>query len=161
MVTTVFPSRRHFYVWTDNPAGEWSEPIVIDFAIGSCDPTLYFEGDKTYFLWKEGDIKICEIDLETGKQLGEIHHLGTGLGGRYPEGPHIYKKDGWYYMMLAEGGTEHGHQVNILRSRSLSVLTNLTVPIQSSHTSIWRCKAARYRVSVMPTLFKHPTRHGG
>lgn len=119
MVTTVFPSRRHFYVWTDDPAGEWSDPIVIDFAIGSCDPTLYFEGDKCYFLWKEGDIKICEIDVETGKQLGEIHHLGTGLGGRYPEGPHIYKKDGWYYMMLAEGGTEHGHQVNILRSRSL------------------------------------------
>lgn len=119
MVTTVFPSRRHFYVWTDDPAGEWSDPIVIDFAIGSCDPTLYFEGDKCYFLWKEGDIKICEIDVETGKQLGEIHHLGTGLGGRYPEGPHIYKKDGWYYMMLAEGGTEHGHQVNIMRSRNL------------------------------------------
>ena len=119
MVTTVFPSRRHFYVWTDNPAGEWSEPIVIDFAIGSCDPTLFFEGDKCYFLWKEGDIKICEIDVETGKKIGEIHHLGTGLGGRYPEGPHIYKKDGYYYMMLAEGGTEHGHQVNILRSRNL------------------------------------------
>ena len=94
MVTTVFPSRRHFYVWTDNPAGEWSEPIVIDFAIGSCDPTLYFEDGRCYFLWKEGDIKICEIDVKTGKQLGEIHHLGTGLGGRYPEGPHIYKKDG-------------------------------------------------------------------
>lgn len=119
MVTTLFPSRRHFYVWTDDPAGEWSDPIVIDFAIGSCDPTLFFDEDKCYFLWKEGDIKICEIDVETGKQLGEIHHLGTGLGGRYPEGPHIYKKDGYYYMMLAEGGTEHGHQVNILRSRSL------------------------------------------
>ena len=119
MVTTVFPSRRHFYVWTDNPAGEWSEPIVIDFAIGSCDPTLYFEGDKCYFLWKEGDIKICEIDVETGKKIGEIHHLGTGLGGRYPEGPHIYKKDGYYYMLLAEGGTEQGHHVNILRSRNL------------------------------------------
>ena len=140
MVTTVFPSRRHFYVWTDNPAGEWSEPIVIDFAIGSCDPTLFWDDDgedqssdgenqsssdedqssgKCYFLWKEGDIKICEIDVETGKQLGEIHHLGTGLGGRYPEGPHIYKKDGYYYLLLAEGGTEHGHHVNILRSRSL------------------------------------------
>ncbi len=119
MVTTVFPSRRHFYVWTDDPAGEWSEPIVIDFAIGSCDPTLYFEGDKCYFLWKEGDIKICEIDVETGKQLGDIHHLGTGLGGRYPEGPHIYKKDGYYYLLLAEGGTEHGHHVNILRSKDL------------------------------------------
>ena len=119
MVTTVFPSRRHFYVWTDNPAGEWSEPVVIDFAVGSCDPTLYFEDDKCYFLWKEGDIKICEIDVETGKQLGEIHHLGTGLGGRYPEGPHIYKKDGFYYLLLAEGGTEHGHHVNILRSKNL------------------------------------------
>ena len=119
MVTTVFPSRRHFYVWTDNPAGEWSEPIVIDFAIGSCDPTLYFEDDKCYFLWKEGDIKICEIDVKTGKQLGEIHHLGVGLGGRYPEGPHIYKKDGYYYLLLAEGGTEHGHHVNILRSKNL------------------------------------------
>ena len=119
MVTTVFPSRRHFYVWTDNPVGEWSEPVVIDFAIGSCDPTLYFEDDKCYFLWKEGDIKICEIDVETGRQLGEIHHLGVGLGGRYPEGPHIYKKDGYYYLLLAEGGTEHGHHVNILRSKNL------------------------------------------
>ena len=142
MVTTVFPSRRHFYVWADNPAGEWSEPIVIDFAIGSCDPTLFFDDGKCYFLWKEGDIKICEIDVTTGKQLGEIHHLGTGLGGRYPEGPHIYKigrsseghqvdlngrvvrdedevKDSFYYLLLAEGGTEHGHHVNILRSRSL------------------------------------------
>ncbi len=119
MVTTVFPSRRHFYVWTDNPAGEWSEPIVIPFDIGSCDPTLFFDEGKTYFLWKNGDIKICEIDIETGRQLGEIHHLGVGLGGRYPEGPHIYKKDGFYYLMLAEGGTEHGHHVNILRSRSL------------------------------------------
>ena len=119
MVTTVFPSRRHFYLWTDNPAGEWSEPIVIDFAIGSCDPTLFFDEGKCYFLWKEGDIKICEIDVETGKQLGEIHHLGTGLGGRYPEGPHIYKKDGYYYLLLAEGGTEHGHHVNILRSKNL------------------------------------------
>ena len=119
MVTTVFPSRRHFYVWTDNPAGEWSDPIVIDFAIGSCDPTLFWDDGKCYFLWKEGDIKICEIDVETGKQLGEIHHLGTGLGGRYPEGPHIYKKDGYYYLLLAEGGTEHGHHVNILRSRHL------------------------------------------
>ena len=119
MVTTVFPSRRHFYLWTDNPAGEWSEPIVIDFAIGSCDPTLFFDEGKCYFLWKEGDIKICEIDVETGKQLGEIHHLGTGLGGRYPEGPHIYKKDGYYYLLLAEGGTEHGHHVNILRSKDL------------------------------------------
>lgn len=143
MVTTVFPSRKHFYVWTDNPAGEWSDPIVIPFDIGSCDPTLFFDDGKTYFLWKNGDIKICEIDIETGKQLGDIHHLGIGLGGRYPEGPHIYKKDGYYYMMLAEGGTEHGHHVNILRSRSLfgpyepnkanPILTHFSMEMQNSN----------------------------
>jgi len=153
MVTTVFPSRRHFYVWTDNPAGEWSEPVVIDFAIGSCDPTLFFDDDKCYFLWKAaadetrpgikpGVINICEIDVVTGKRLGEIHHLGTGLGGRYPEGPHIYKKDGYYYLLLAEGGTEHGHHVNILRSRSLfgpyepnpanPILTHFSMKMQNS-----------------------------
>ena len=130
MVTTIFPSRRHFYVWTDDPSKEWSDPVFIDFAIGSCDPTLFWDEGKCYFLWKAaadetrpgikpGEINICEIDVHTGRRTGDVHHLGTGLGGRYPEGPHIYKKDDYYYMMLAEGGTEHGHHVNILRSRSL------------------------------------------
>ena len=119
MVTTVFPSRKHFYVYTDDPRGEWSDPIYIDFCVGSCDPTLFFDNGKCYFLWKEGEIKICEIDVKTGRQLGDIHLLGVGLGGRYPEGPHIYKKDGYYYLLLAEGGTEHGHHVNILRSKNL------------------------------------------
>lgn len=154
MVTTVFPSRRHFYVWTDNPAGEWSEPIFIDFAVGSCDPTLFWDEDKFYFLWKSagdetregivpGVINICEIDIETGKRIGDFHQLGTGLGGRYPEGPHIYKKDNYYYLMLAEGGTEHGHHVNILRSRSLfgpyesnpanPILTHFSMKMQNSN----------------------------
>lgn len=142
MVTTHFPTRRHFYVYTDDPAGEWSDPVFIDFEIGSCDPTLYFEDGKCYLLWKNGDIKICEIDVKTGKQLGEIHHLGAGLGGRYPEGPHIYRKDGWYYLLLAEGGTEHGHHVNILRSRVLfgpyepnpanPILSHFNMKMQSS-----------------------------
>ena len=102
MVTTIFPSRKHFYVYTDNPAGEWSEPIMIDFVTGSCDPTLFFDEGKCYFLWKDGTIKICEIDVKTGKQLSEIKRLWSGMGGRYPEGPHLYKKDGYYYLLLAE-----------------------------------------------------------
>ena len=154
MVTTLFPSRRHFYVWTDDPAKEWSEPVFIDFAIGSCDPTLFWDEGKCYFLWKAaadetrpgikpGEINICEIDINTGKRTSDVHHLGTGLGGRYPEGPHIYKKDGYYYMMLAEGGTEHGHHVNILRSQSLfgpyepnpanPILTHFSMKMQNSN----------------------------
>lgn len=119
MITTVFPSRKHFYVYTDDPAGEWSDPITIDFTTGSCDPTLFFDEGKCYFLWKDEYIKICEIDVNTGKQLSEIKRLWSGMGGRYPEGPHIYKKDGFYYLMIAEGGTEHGHYVTIARSRFL------------------------------------------
>ena len=81
-------------------------PVYIEFAIGSCDPTLFWDEGKCYFLWKAaadetrpgikpGEINICEIDVNTGKRIGDVHHLGTGLGGRYPEGPHIYKKDGY------------------------------------------------------------------
>ncbi len=68
--------------------------------------------------------------------------MGTGLGSRYPEGPHIYKKDGYYYLLLAEGGTEHGHHVNILRSKSLfgpyepnpanPILTHFSMKMQNS-----------------------------
>lgn len=154
MVTTIFPSRRHFYVWTDDPSKEWSDPIFIDFALGSCDPTLFWDEGKCYFLWKAaadetrpgirpGEINICEIDIHTGRRIGDVHHLGTGLGERYPEGPHIYKKDGYYYMMLAEGGTEHGHHVNILRSKSLfgpyepnpanPILTHFSMKMQNSN----------------------------
>ena len=153
VVTTVFPSRRHFYVWTDDPSKEWSDPIYIDFSIGSCDPTLFWDEGKCFFLWKAaadetrpgikpGEINICEIDVNTGKRIGDVHHLGTGLGGRYPEGPHIYKKDGYYYLLLAEGGTEHGHHVNILRSKSLfgpyepnpanPILTHFSMKMQNS-----------------------------
>ena len=108
MVTTIFPSRRHFYVWTDDPSKEWSDPVFIDFAIGSWDPTLFWDEGKCNFLWKAaadetrpgikpGEINICEIDVHTGRRTGDVHHLGTGLGGRDPEGPHICKKDDYYY----------------------------------------------------------------
>jgi alpha-N-arabinofuranosidase len=80
--------------------------------------------------------------VKTGKQLSEIRRLWTGLGGRYPEGPHLYKKDGYYYLMLAEGGTEHGHFVTIARSRYLEgpyepnpsnpILTHFSMKMQNS-----------------------------
>ena len=64
-------------------------------------------------------IYLCEIDVETGKQLTQSRLLWQGDGGRYPEAPHIYKKDGWYYLMIAEGGTEYGHSITIARSRDI------------------------------------------
>ena len=64
-------------------------------------------------------IQLCEVDPVTGEQLTESKLLWKGTGGRYPEGPHVYKKDGWYYLLISEGGTEMGHSLTIARSRDI------------------------------------------
>jgi alpha-N-arabinofuranosidase len=116
MVTTNTSNKGNFYVYTNDPAGEWSEPLWV--AQGGIDPDLFFDDDgKTYFMSTEGGIRLCEIDIATGAQLTASTKIWQGTGGRYPEAPHIYKKDGYYYLLIAEGGTEYGHKVTIARSR--------------------------------------------
>ena len=118
MVTTNVSGKGNFFVKTKDPAGEWSDPIWLEQ--GGIDPTLYFEGGKTYMMSNPDDgIYLCEIDIETGKKLTESKLLWKGDGGRYPEAPHIYNKDGWYYLMIAEGGTELAHSITIARSRDI------------------------------------------
>lgn len=57
--------------------------------------------------------------------------IWQGTGGRYSEGPHLYKQDGWYYLLIAEGGTEYGHAVTIARSKTIGgpYLSNPANPI--------------------------------
>lgn len=108
--------KRNFIVYTTDPAGEWSDPVWLDQ--GGIDPSLFFENGKCYFASNPNDqIVLCEINPKTGEQLTPGKIIWEGTGGRYPEGPHIYKKDGWYYLLCAEGGTEYGHKVTIARSR--------------------------------------------
>lgn len=91
---------------------------------GGIDPSLYFEDDKTYFMSNGTDdfgvsgIVQCEIDIETGKKLTCSKTIWTGSGGRYIEGPHMYKINGKYYLLAAEGGTEFGHMVTYACSDS-------------------------------------------
>lgn len=85
---------------------------------GGIDPSLYFEGGKCYLSTNPDNfIYLCEINPLTGEQLSESKPIWSGTGGRYPEAPHIYKKDGWYYLLISEGGTEYGHMVTIARSK--------------------------------------------
>ena len=115
MVTTNDTTHQHFYVYTDNIYGEWSEPIVVDQ--DGIDPSLYFEDGKAYFMSNGvddegvGGITQCEIDIETGKKLTPSKSIYQGAGGRYIESPHLYKFGNEYYIMVAEGGTEYGHMV--------------------------------------------------
>ena len=107
----------NFIVSTDDPNGPWSEPIFID--LPGIDPSLFFDADgSVYYTGTHGDIYICKIDVETGNPLETSKAIWAGTGGCAPEGPHIYKVNDWYYLMISEGGTEHGHMVTISRSKS-------------------------------------------
>jgi xylan 1,4-beta-xylosidase len=117
MVTTNVSCSKHFYVSSHDPAGEWSEPIWID--LEGIDPSLFFDDETVYFSWTMmGGIFQCEINIDTGEPLTEPHLLWRGTGGRYAEAPHLYKINGMYYLMIAEGGTEYGHMVTIARSQN-------------------------------------------
>lgn len=122
MVTTNVSHGGNFYVTATDPAGDWSEPIWVEQ--GGIDPSLFFDDDgKVYFTstyqenGKHG-IGQSEIDITTGKLLTPTRLIWEGTGGRHPEAPHLYKINGLYYLMIAEGGTEYGHMVTIARSTS-------------------------------------------
>lgn len=133
----------NFYVWTRDPAGEWSEPVHLNTP--GIDPSFFFDEDgKSYYLGAANSaIYLREMDFEQGKLTGEIKWLWKGTGGAYPEGPHLYKKNGWYYLLISEGGTERCHMLTMARSRSVDgpyepcpenpVLTNrsLRMPLES------------------------------
>lgn len=117
MITTNVGNGGNFFVTAKDPSGPWSEPIYLKQE--GIDPSFLFEDGKCYMVSNPNGIRLCEIDPVTGEQLTESKLLWKGTGGRYPEGPHIYKKDGWYYLLISEGGTEMGHNLTIARSRDI------------------------------------------
>lgn len=123
MVTTNDTTHQNFYVYTDDIYSEWSDPIYVDQ--GGIDPSLYFEDGHTYFMSNgaddegKGGVVQCEINIETGEKLSPSRCIWQGSGGRYLESPHLYKINGTYYLMAAEGGTEYGHMITSARADSV------------------------------------------
>ena len=121
MITTIMNhgALRKFFVTAKNPAGEWSDPIWVDQP--GIDPSLFFDDDGTVYLTSNGGksgINQAVLDTETGKLLSEDKTIWPGTGGAYPEGPRLYKVNGWYFLTIAEGGCQYGHMQTIARSRS-------------------------------------------
>ncbi|MFH0878708.1 MAG: glycoside hydrolase family 43 protein [Lentisphaerota bacterium] len=118
MVTTNFTQGGNFFVTTKDIRGEWSDPIWVDQP--GIDPSLFFDEDGKVYFTSTGErgISQSEVDVATGKRNTDIKVIWSGTGGSYPEGPHLYKIQGWYYLMIAEGGTEYGHMETMARSRS-------------------------------------------
>jgi beta-xylosidase len=120
---------QNFYVTTkDIWSGEWSDPIFFDFR--GIDPSIFFDEDDRAYIqgsWRDGTLKetVCtikqfEVDIATGASLSEPKELWKGFAGKKDaEGPHIYKKDGYYYLITAEAGTFEHHMICAARSTSL------------------------------------------
>jgi len=122
----------NFVLTADDPAGPWSMPNVIEGAPG-IDPDLFFDDDGS--VWYvgnhgpadasypgEGEIWLQRVDPSSWELIGERHFLWRGALKRaiWAEGPHIYKHDGRYYLLVAEGGTSFNHAVTIAVSDSLT-----------------------------------------
>jgi alpha-N-arabinofuranosidase len=119
MVTTLIGS-GNFYVTAKNPAGPWSDPVWLDRS--GIDPSLLFDDDGTIYYTRHegmGDGYIGQQKLSLTSRLdGSLKEIWKGTGGVWPEGPHLYKIRGKYYLMIAEGGTSYGHMVTVARSDS-------------------------------------------
>ncbi len=132
IINANFSDRGNYIITAGNPAGPWSDPHWLDDVPG-IDASLFFDDDgKAYIMgtgdvWdngagvKERGIWLAEYDIENFRMLGEpVTIFNSALrGGASPEAPHLYRKDGYYYLVIAEGGTEHYHAVMVARSREL------------------------------------------
>lgn len=128
--------QANYILSAKNPAGPWSEPVKVDAKEG-IDGSLFFDGAKAYYQSNARPKKIewgrqCviwaqEIDLATLRLLGERHVLTSGSGEKpvFAEGPHIYKIDGKYRLLMAQGGTGFDH------AASLHVAENVFGPYEA------------------------------
>lgn len=122
VVATNVHLRRNFIVSAEHAEGPWSDPLWLDWP--GIDPSLFEDADGRVWLSGNGGflgdeplgIYQAEVDLASGTLLSPRKLVWTGTGGKAPEGPHLYHRGNWYYLLIAEGGTEYGHMVTVARS---------------------------------------------
>ena len=134
VVCTMVDGRGNFVVTAKDPAGPWSDPVFLGFE--GIDPSIFFDDDGRAWMLNNGApeekprydghraIWIQEFDYKALKMVGPrklIVNGGVDITKKpvWIEGPHIYRKDSWYYLCCAEGGTSVNHSQVILRSRDL------------------------------------------
>ncbi|KAH6638497.1 glycosyl hydrolase [Boeremia exigua] len=102
---------------TINPYDDnaWSDPVR--YNAKSIDPDLFWDDDGTAYIASAGTY-LQTVDLESGA-FGEAKSIWYGTGEGFSEGPHLYRKDGFYYLMTAEGGSGLNHSVVIARSNAI------------------------------------------
>lgn len=105
---------------TEDPYVEskWTGPLHVQNPANDIDPDIFWDGDGEAYMSIAAGIWISQLDITTGEAQAPIR-VWNGTGDRNPEGPHLYRKDDYYYLMISEGGTETNHSVVISRSVDL------------------------------------------
>jgi xylan 1,4-beta-xylosidase len=109
--------RRQLVMHAKSPEGPYSKPILLE--MDNIDPSHFVDEDGCHYLINAPGITITPLNDDCTAFAGETVQAWTGTGKKAPEGPHIFKKDGWYYAILAEGGTGFDHQISVARSRNI------------------------------------------
>jgi xylan 1,4-beta-xylosidase len=134
IVNTCADCKGNFVITAKNPKGPWSDPVRLPF--GGIDPSIFWDVDgRAYILWNDAPqgaplynghraIYMQEFDpkalaMKGSRQLIVNGGVDISTQPSWIEAPHIYKVDGWYYLMAAEGGTSVNHSEVILRSKDV------------------------------------------
>ncbi len=136
IVCTMIGGHGNFVITATNPAGPWSDPVYLNFP--GIDPSLFFDDDGHVWLVHNGDapnnkplyeghraVWLRQFNPTSKKMIGEPIMLingGVDISKKpvWIEGPHLLKRDGWYYLTCAEGGTGPQHSQVIFRSRAVT-----------------------------------------
>lgn len=134
LVTTIvktkdgpFKDVENILTTAERPEGPWTTPVVLNHS--GFDPSLFHADDGRTWLvnlnWDHrhnqfsfGGVLLQELDRDTLTLVGEPEVIYTS--DLLQEGSHLIQRDGWYYLILAEGGTGYNHGIRIARSESLT-----------------------------------------
>ncbi|MBN8837987.1 MAG: family 43 glycosylhydrolase [Sphingobacteriia bacterium] len=136
IVCTLIDKGGNFIITAKDPAGPWSDPYWLK-EIDGIDPSLFFDDDKAYIVYNSippenkslwdghRTIRIRSFDVEHLKVINDERIIINGGvdTARHPvwiEGPHIFKKEGYYYLICAEGGTAYNHSEVVFRTKDLT-----------------------------------------
>lgn len=131
IINTCVRCEGNFYITARDPAGPWSDPVWLHSQ--GIDPDLFWDDDGQCYYVGHANITgvrdwpnkngawMQKLDLQQKKLVGERVQLthGHAANARWTEGPHIYKINGKYLLMVAEGGTGFHHAITVHQSDSL------------------------------------------
>ena len=119
----------NYLVTAPHIAGPWSDPVLLNHS--GFDPSLFHDDDGRKWLLNQiwdsrpdrnhfAGIALQEYCADSHRLLGQPVNIFRGSSLGITEGPHLYKRDGFYYLVTAEGGTGEAHAVTVARSHSLT-----------------------------------------